>query len=59
MDSFVNSPYTFRQGIGRGLRNNHDKVFIAVCDPRIYDKKNSSFLYLGKNLQMGFFPYAI
>ena len=36
---------TFRQGIGRGLRNNHDKVFIAVCDPRIYDKKNSSFLY--------------
>lgn len=52
MDSFVNSPYTFRQGIGRGLRNNHDKVFIAVCDPRIYDKKNSSFLYFIESMSI-------
>ena len=43
---------TFRQGIGRGLRNNHDKVFIAVCDPRIYDKKNSSFLYFIESMSI-------
>ena len=43
---------TVRQGIGRGLRNNHDKVFIAVCDPRIYDKKNSSFLYFIESMSI-------
>lgn len=43
---------TFRQGIGRGLRNNHDRVFIAVCDPRIYDKKNSSFLYFIESMSV-------
>ncbi|WP_431605773.1 helicase C-terminal domain-containing protein [Aliarcobacter butzleri] len=43
---------TFRQGIGRGLRNNHDRVFIAVCDPRIYDKKNSSFLYFIESMSI-------
>ena len=43
---------TFRQGIGRGLRNNHDKVFIAVCDPRIYYKKNASFLYFIESMSV-------
>lgn len=36
---------TFRQGLGRGIRNKHDRVFIAICDPRLYDKKNKNFLY--------------
>lgn len=43
---------TFRQGIGRGLRNNLDKVFIAVCDPRIYDKKNTIFLYFIESMSI-------
>jgi ATP-dependent DNA helicase DinG len=36
---------TFRQGLGRGIRNKDDRVFIAICDPRLYDKKNKNFLY--------------
>ena len=36
---------TFRQGLGRGIRNKHDRVFIAICDPRLYDKKNKNFLH--------------
>ena len=29
-----------------------DKVFIAVCDPRIYDKKNASFLYFIESMSV-------
>jgi len=47
---------TFRQGIGRGLRNNNDKVFIAICDPRIYYKKNSNFLYFIESMS---FPHKM
>lgn len=43
---------TFRQGIGRGLRNNDDRVFIAICDPRIYNKKNASFLYFIESMSI-------
>lgn len=36
---------TFRQGLGRGLRGEDDRVFIGICDPRILLPRNKQFLY--------------
>lgn len=35
----------FRQGLGRGLRSENDRVFIGILDPRILKARYKPFLY--------------
>lgn len=41
---------TFRQGLGRGLRNENDKVFFVIFDERIKHQRNKEFMYFLNNM---------